>query len=70
MSWLSRSYGLSIDSLLSVSLVLSNGSFITVGTNSSSLSEQQLFWALRGGGKIINIKKYIQIIKFIFNIFI
>jgi FAD/FMN-containing dehydrogenase len=43
--WLCRKYGLTIDNLLSVDLVLASGEFVTA-------SEQQLpdlFWAVRGG---------------------
>lgn len=46
MGHLSRKYGLTIDNLLEVDMVLADGSFVTA-------SEQQhpdLFWAIRGGG--------------------
>ena len=46
MGHISRQYGLSIDNLLEVDMVLADGSFVTA-------SEQQLpdlFWAIRGGG--------------------
>ncbi|CAN5686918.1 FAD-binding oxidoreductase [soil metagenome] len=46
MGHLSRHYGLAIDNLLEVDMVLADGSFVTA-------NEQQhpdLFWAIRGGG--------------------
>ncbi|CAG8961380.1 hypothetical protein HYFRA_00013327 [Hymenoscyphus fraxineus] len=43
---LSSIYGLASDQVLSMSIVLANGSFITT----SSTSNPELFWALRGGG--------------------
>ncbi|HEU5433826.1 MAG TPA: FAD-binding oxidoreductase, partial [Thermomicrobiales bacterium] len=43
---LSRKYGLSIDNLLAVDLVLADGSFVTA----SAASHPDLFWAARGGG--------------------
>ena len=46
-SFLSRSYGLAIDTLLRVSLVLANGSAVDV---SASSPDSDLWWALRGGG--------------------
>jgi hypothetical protein len=44
--YLTRRYGLSIDNLLSVDLVLADGSFI----HASDSENEDLFWALRGGG--------------------
>jgi FAD/FMN-containing dehydrogenase len=41
-----RQYGLSIDNLLEVDVVLSNGNFVTANTKQN----QDLFWAIRGGG--------------------
>jgi FAD/FMN-containing dehydrogenase len=43
---LSRAYGLSIDSLLEVDIVLANGKLITA----SEKENADLFWAIRGGG--------------------
>ncbi len=46
MGHLTRKYGLSIDNLLSVDMVLADGSFITADAKQN----QDLFWAVRGGG--------------------
>lgn len=43
---LTRKYGLTIDSLLSVEMVLADGSMITA----SAGQNEDLFWAVRGGG--------------------
>ena len=43
---LSRAYGLSIDNLLSVDIVLADGSFVTANAEENA----DLFWAVRGGG--------------------
>ena len=43
---LSRKYGLTIDNLLSVDMVLADGSFVTANDHQN----QDLFWAVRGGG--------------------
>ena len=43
---LTRKFGLTIDNLLSIDIVLANGSFI----KASSEYNQDLFWAVRGGG--------------------
>ncbi|MCM2251349.1 MAG: FAD-binding oxidoreductase [Ramlibacter sp.] len=43
---LSRRFGLSIDNLLAVDVVLANGSFVTA----SARENEDLFWAVRGGG--------------------
>ena len=43
---LSRAYGLSIDSLLEVDMILANGKLITANENENS----DLFWAIQGGG--------------------
>lgn len=46
LGYLTRKYGLSIDNLLSVDMVLADGSFVTANANQN----QDLFWAVRGGG--------------------
>jgi hypothetical protein len=43
---LSRKYGLAIDNLLAVDMVLADGSFVTASAD----SHPDLFWAVRGGG--------------------
>lgn len=44
--WISRKYGLTIDNLLSVELVSAEGKLITA----SASENEDLFWAMRGGG--------------------
>jgi FAD/FMN-containing dehydrogenase len=44
--YLTRKYGLTIDNLLAVDMVLANGSFI----KASEAENEDLFWAVRGGG--------------------
>jgi len=46
MGHLTRKYGLTIDNLLSVDMVLADGSFVTA----NSEENPDLFWAVRGGG--------------------
>jgi len=44
--WVRRKYGLAIDNLLSVDIVTGNGEFVTASEDEN----QDLFWAVRGGG--------------------
>jgi len=46
IGYLSRTYGLTIDNLLGVDLVLADGRFVTASADEN----QDLFWAVRGGG--------------------
>src|SRR5450631_1539793 len=46
IGYLARSLGLTIDNLLSVDMVLADGSFVTANANENT----DLFWAVRGGG--------------------
>ena len=46
LGYLSRKFGLSIDNLLSVDMVLADGSFVTANESEN----RDLFWAIRGGG--------------------
>src|ERR1700739_351711 len=46
IGYLSRRYGLTIDNLLSVDMVLADGRFVTA----SDSENEDLFWAVRGGG--------------------
>ncbi len=46
IGYLTRQYGLTIDSLLSADVVLADGSFVTADSKENS----DLFWAIRGGG--------------------
>lgn len=49
-SFVSRSYGMSIDNLVKLTIVLANGDIRTVGVDSKEDEDVQLFWACRGGG--------------------
>src|SRR5438270_9789677 len=46
LGYLTRQYGLAIDNLLEVSIVLANGSYV----KASAAENPDLFWALQGGG--------------------
>src|SRR6185437_1678457 len=46
IGYLTRQFGLTIDNLLAVDMVLADGSFVTA----SSKENSDLFWAVRGGG--------------------
>lgn len=46
IGYLTRKYGLTIDNLLAVDIVLADGSFITASDDRN----EDLFWAVRGGG--------------------
>jgi FAD/FMN-containing dehydrogenase len=46
MGWLSRRFGLTIDSLLAADIVTANGDMICASQN----NEPELFWGIRGGG--------------------
>jgi len=46
IGYLTRQYGLTIDNLVSVDVVLADGRFVTVNASENS----DLFWAVRGGG--------------------
>ena len=46
LSWMRRKMGMSIDNLLSVDVVLADGSFV----HASADEHPDLFWAVRGGG--------------------
>ncbi|AML52884.1 FAD-binding oxidoreductase [Falsihalocynthiibacter arcticus] len=44
--WITRKFGMTIDSLLSVDIVTADGSFLTASADKNA----DLFWAVRGGG--------------------
>ncbi|HEX5155934.1 MAG TPA: FAD-binding oxidoreductase [Ktedonobacterales bacterium] len=46
IGYLSRTYGLSLDNLLSADIVLADGSYVTASAD----EHPDLFWAVRGGG--------------------
>ncbi len=49
-SFVSRTYGMSVDSLVGLSIVTPDGQLRHVGIESKSTDDQDLFWACRGGG--------------------
>jgi FAD binding domain/Berberine and berberine like len=49
-SFVSRSYGLSVDNLLSLTIVTPDLETRTISAESTSEDERDLFWACRGGG--------------------
>ncbi|PTT78778.1 hypothetical protein DBR42_22715 [Pelomonas sp. HMWF004] len=49
-SFVSRSYGLSIDNLLALTLVTVDGQVHRLSADSADPAERELFWACRGGG--------------------
>ena len=49
--WLSGQYGLTIDNLLAVKMVLADGSFVTA----SETENPDLFWAIRGAGQSFGV---------------
>jgi hypothetical protein len=50
VSFVSRSYGLSVDNLVSMDIVTPDGQYRRISADSASPEEQELFWACRGGG--------------------
>ena len=49
-SFCSRSYGMSIDNLISLKIVTPDGELRHIGVDSKSADDKDLFWACRGGG--------------------
>src|SRR5215831_10968589 len=50
LSFVSRSYGLSIDNLVSIEIVTPDGKLRKISAESKSKEEQDLWWACRGAG--------------------
>jgi hypothetical protein len=50
ISFVSRSYGLSVDNLLSIDLVTPEGKLRTISAEAKSKEDRDLWWACRGGG--------------------
>jgi FAD/FMN-containing dehydrogenase len=53
--WISRKFGMTIDSLVSANVVIADGTTIRCDEHNAS----DLFWAIRGGGKSIHIKSFL-----------
>jgi hypothetical protein len=51
VGYLTRAYGLPLDNLLAVDMVLADGRFVTA----SAEEHEALFWAVRGGGSTVGI---------------
>jgi len=49
-SFVSRSYGMSIDSLLAIQIVTPDGKLMRIDRESNSKEDQDIFWAISGGG--------------------
>lgn len=49
-SFVSRSYGMSIDNLVSLKIVTPDGEMRHIGVDSTSADDKDLFWACSGGG--------------------
>jgi hypothetical protein len=49
-SFVSRSYGMSIDNLLSLKIITPDGELRHIGVHSTAADDIDLFWACRGGG--------------------
>lgn len=49
-SFVSRSYGMSIDNLLSLKIITPDGELRHIGVHSTAQDDIDLFWACRGGG--------------------
>lgn len=49
-SFVSRSYGMSIDNLLSLKIITPDGELRHIGIHSTAADDIDLFWACRGGG--------------------
>jgi hypothetical protein len=50
LSFCSRSYGLSVDNLVSIDIVTPDGQLRRISADSKSKQDQDLWWACRGGG--------------------
>jgi len=50
ISFVSRSYGLSVDNLLSIDLITPDGNLRRISPDSKSKEDKDLWWACRGGG--------------------